>query len=1150
MAEPKAATIAEIFSIPGRFLRSVQLEKDFLDASALENYIVTPPMADALHQILASVRDGSKRRAWRITGDYGVGKSSMALVFARLLSDPSGKDSKRVAKAIGWRPGNNDRRFLPILVTGARESIPTAVARAIRESMLHPDFADLLNSRVEAALEACETSGSVRSLEQLISLMTKRTADRDLGLLLIIDELGKLLEHAALNPDQEDVFALQRLAEMAARSNASPFLLVGILHQGFQAYAERLPLALRHEWDKVAGRFEEIVFDQPLVHSAALVAGALGVDEGALPAGVRTQANSALEMAGQVGWLGGRGFAIDPACFYPLHPALLPVMVRFFSHFGQSERSLFGFLLSSEPMALQAFAASTEIGEGWFDTARFYDYVRASFGHRVSAGNYQSQWLRIVATIDSCVGIDPIGLKVLKTVGLLNLLDSDDLLPTYRTLGACLSGASDVNAAIDSLVREGLLFERGGSGALRLWPSSSINLTASFNAAKRAVGEVEAVAPALSDILDGEMVLARRHYLETGTMRYFELRYATAEDVGKAASKSTNADGLIIVALADQKDQQHSARDIAATPLIAENPAILVAVAAPVWQLASYLRDVMVWQWVEANTPDLSSDDFASAEVKRQISRTRQALLAQFAELTRIDAKTGMEWIYAGKNYEVTGNLPKIVSQLCNDLYPLSPRVTNELINRNVLSSAAASARMRLIEGLFKAPEMPLLGMDERKSPPEKSMYLSVLQKGALHVADRESFTLQIPQASNDRLHLEPSLTEIVRMIRAGKGCRIAITDILGRLANRPYGVRDGLAPILLAVVVRVHGHELALYENGTFLPRFGAMEFLRLIKAPQTFEIQHCSVEGVRSNVFTRLANLFALGIKGRQPVLLDVVTELCQFAARLPEYTRKAKALSPTTLAVRDALLSAREPATLLFADLPNACGLPIFRIDEADESSVEEFISRFTDAVQELQNTYSDLIARIVKRTSEAAGQDPDKFDRVALASRGARVSLAAREPRLRAFALRLRDPALHDEAWAESLASFVVAKPPARWMPGDEARFTEEIAALAELFAKVESTAFSTSDDRPDTDAIRLNLTRGDGRDLVRVLHPINLDAGDQDLMNALSTRLPQGEAQRIQILANLLWEELARAKRESKEDDGAIGTAGVRTKNDN
>lgn len=1151
MVESAAMNIADIFAAPGRFLRSVQLEKDFSDAAALESYIVTPPMADALRRILESTEYGSKRRAWRITGDYGVGKSSLALVLARLLSAPLASDAQRVASAIGWSQDRGDKRFLPILVTGSRESIPTAVARGVRDSIIQQGIGELINARLEAAIAACETQGSVRALEQLISCLVKQATDRGLGVLLVVDELGKLLEYAAMNPDHEDVFALQRLGELAARSGNQPFLLVGILHQGFQAYAERLPLALRHEWDKVAGRFEEVVFDQPLVHTAALVAGALGVDTAKLPNAARAEARTALEAAIGIGWLGGRGFSVEPEGFYPLHPTLLPAMVRFFSQFGQSERSLFGFLLSSEPMALQAFAATTPLGGGWFDISRFYDYVRGSFGHRLSAANYQSQWSRIVATIDGCVDASPLELKVLKAVGLLNLLDSDDLLPTRKSIMACLSmhGAGEIGQAIEGLGRAGLLFERGGTGAYRLWPNSSINLQASIEAANRAAGAIEAVAPALSGLLDSEMVLARRHYLETGTMRYFEVRYAAAEDVTAATASTTEADGLIILSLADQKEQQKSAKDAAASAQLAVNPAVLIGLLPPVWHLAAYLRDVVLWQWVENNTPDLANDDFASAEVQRQITRSRQALRAQFDALIRCDGIGGVEWIHCGQRFDAGTNLPKIVSQLCSDLYPLAPRVANELINRNVLSSAAASARMRLIEGMFESSEAALLGIEERKAPPEKSMYLSVLQRGALHVEQGDSFVLQTPPASQDRLHLRPSLLEILKLVRDGRGCRVPISEILARLAGRPFGVRNGLAPILLALVIKEHGHELALYENGTFLPKFGAMEFLRLTKAPQTFEIQHCSVEGVRSDVFVRLAGLFAKGVEGRQPVLLDVVTQLCQFAARLPEYTRKAKALSPTTIAVRDALLSAREPASLLFADLPHACGLPSFGIDQADDSSIDDFIGRFTDAVSELQNTYGELIKRIVNATSEAIGQDPKHFDRVALASRAARVSLAAREPRLRAFALRLRDPALHDEAWAESLASFVVAKPPSRWLPGDEVRFTEEIGALAEVFARVESTIFSSSEDRPDVDAIRLNLTRGDGRDLVRVLHPVSLDEGDQEAMQALAKRLPQGETQRIQILANLLWQELERVRQLSLEETGAVEVPDVRLTHD-
>ena len=120
----------------------------------------------------------------------------------------------------------------------------------------------------------------------------------------------------------------------------------------------------------------------------------------------------------------------------------------------------------------------------------------------------------------------------------------------------------------------------------------------------------------------------------------------------------------------------------------------------------------------------------------------------------------------------------------------------------------------------------------------------------------------------------------------------------------------------------------------------------------------------------------------------------------------------------------------------------------------------------------------------------------------------MSLAAREPRLRTFSLRLRDPGLSDDAWAEALASFVVSKPPARWAPGDEARFSEEIGALSELFHKVVATAFRSGSTTPAVDAIRLNLTRGDGEDRVRVIEPRPDDCDLSAEAELLRGRLPQ------------------------------------------
>ena len=407
-------------------------------------------------------------------------------------------------------------------------------------------------------------------------------------------------------------------------------------------------------------------------------------------------------------------------------------------------------------------------------------------------------------------------------------------------------------------------------------------------------------------------------------------------------------------------------------------------------------------------------------------------------------------------------------------------------------------------------------------------MYLSVIAKGRVHVPDSDGFKVVEPDPDHDPLRLRPALDYLVKQIAEARGKRLPVTTLLASLKNRPYGVRKGLGPLLLAVILQTRSHEVAIYENGTFLHEFGPSDFLRLTKAPATFQIQHCKVDGVRLEVFNQLAISLARKVNARHPDLLDVVQPLCQFAAQLPDYTRRTTALSKVAIDVRHALLSAREPVTLVFSDLPQACCFPPFSPQEQpDEGCVNGFVSVFRDALGELRQAYPALLSRIIERVAQAAGEERGAFDRVHLATRAARVSLAAREPRLRTFALRLRDPGLSDDAWAEALASFVVSKPPARWASGDEARFCEEIAALAELFQKLEAAAFGAGREAPALSAVRLNLTRGDGIDLVRIIEPRTEDeSGIQCSLSGFEKMLPQDRHTRLDVLTRLLWNEVS------------------------
>ena len=56
--------IVDHFSMSDRFNRSVRLEKDFLDPSSLEAYVVTEEASEQVNRILKGLTNGSGQRAW------------------------------------------------------------------------------------------------------------------------------------------------------------------------------------------------------------------------------------------------------------------------------------------------------------------------------------------------------------------------------------------------------------------------------------------------------------------------------------------------------------------------------------------------------------------------------------------------------------------------------------------------------------------------------------------------------------------------------------------------------------------------------------------------------------------------------------------------------------------------------------------------------------------------------------------------------------------------------------------------------------------------------------------------------------------------------------------------------------------------------
>jgi len=258
----RAEQISDLFRVQERFLRSAHLERDFADPRALKGYILTPQATMYLEQLAGGLDDNSGQRAWRITGDYGSGKSSFALLLAHLFGAQRVHLPEHLRQALDFKSlGVQRPQLLPVLITGAHEPIAVALLRSLHRDLLAtcgrgrpPAIIDQIQAQLARAPRTPIPDGTV------VKLLTDAAAhvvaaQKGSGLLIILDELGKFLEYGALHPEVQDVFLLQSIAEAAARSGRNPLFIVGLLHQGFNAYAEHLSQSAQKEWEKVAGRF-------------------------------------------------------------------------------------------------------------------------------------------------------------------------------------------------------------------------------------------------------------------------------------------------------------------------------------------------------------------------------------------------------------------------------------------------------------------------------------------------------------------------------------------------------------------------------------------------------------------------------------------------------------------------------------------------------------------------------------------------------------------------------------------------------------------------------------------------------------------------------------------------------------------------------
>ena len=966
--------LSDLVSVRTRYCRAVNLSTDSKTAHALDGILVTPVVASTLERLLDSLESPQGERSFMLFGPYGSGKSTFALFLNALFGMGAREDSQAYTLLRESYPALADRftalsyaqsPWFCVPLTARRSPIGKIILEGLQEALKQlPDDSgrQAISIRLKTSLRE-ESWRDSRDVLDLVERVRRLALVHNFGgFLLIVDETGKSLEYALQDRAGGDAYLFQELAERAKRIAGAPVLFLTVQHQNFEGYTELSNRTLRNEWAKVQERFETLSFNEQLANSLNTLGQVLQHNNESLPNNlpeiIKTEAKDLLKDAGTELPVGMTKEDFIQICqhAWPLHPSVVLVLPRVFQRLGQNERSLFSYLSSQEPYGFQEHCRRNfdldldlDVDYGFVRLYEIANYLLAN----MKATLVQRSDARIMLEIleGDSYEVSPLQAQILRTVGLLNVLGYNSRLKsTIPNIVAALPHRRDkqeISAAIDGLKNKKLLTFSHKDQTFRLWEGGNIDIEELLQKARKQLpDEGEAILNLVCEHVSVRPLVARRHCQESGAYRYFELEYAkSAKDLAPQKKDRTSCEaGRILVLLTSNPEQLEQE----AKQATFNDQSLVVAIPNQLDMLLEPAIELACLRWVEKHTPSLRGDrrsmreyGLLLADCERRVRQNAELLL----DPRPAPKGNSCHWFWNGEQRPVQRpvDVTRLLSKVCDSLYPFAPQIKNELVARPALSTTGTGARNILLKRMLSNMAQENLGIEGY--PAERSMYESVLRHAGLHRSlENGQWAFCAPGEESSLYAVWQAMD---KEIFGNAGECIPLPHIFQILVSRPYGVPEGLLPILLLAFYLSRTSELFLYRENSFLTELDETNVELMQRRPDLFGISGVRLEGERRALVERYANGLHVA-----PTVPAVISRLYAAIRQLPHITLHTSELSPKRgKALRDCLRTARSPERLLFEELPEAFGLPSLLTNAEDAGWVDAFASAMRESMGEL-------------------------------------------------------------------------------------------------------------------------------------------------------------------------------------------------------
>lgn len=1026
MSEHREGHLSDIVRVSRHYQRSIRIDADIGRDDALDGYVCHETAAAVLESMSKQVLE-SRQRAFTWTGPYGGGKSSLAVALANALGPDEQLRSKarsilRSAQRASFEKAfPAERGWLVVPVVGKRGSIVQEIAKSLRKA----------RGKTGDARKA----SAFALIDELCS--AAKTEELD-GTLLILDELGKFLEAAALG-DGDDIYFFQELAEVAARAEGN-LVVVGILHQSFGQYAARLGIDSRDDWAKIQGRYADI----PLVAASDEVVALIGraLETAERPDWPFPAAEVIAEVVRSRRPSVGAGYARSLAMCWPMHPimaALLgPISKR---QFGQNERSTFGFLSSAEPHGFRAYLNSTKTeGATWYLPSHYYDYLKANLEQAILASTDGHRWSQAVEAVEraEAKSNDALHLPLIKSIAVLDLFkDGSGLAAELKVIKSIFVGhpPEAVEQALEDLAKWKVALFKKHTGAWSVFEGSDFDI-------EQAVAQARAAMPGtdfdlLTSLANLYPVIAKRHYHKTGSFRWMNVALCRLDDakrIAKSFAPKRGEFGLFLLALPGHGVSDKAAHAVATEHSRVRPWPVMIGLPHNHARIGDLGSELLALQAVRSRH-ELLGDPVARREVNARTSEVRALLEEQLAS-----ALANAEW-HAGEGVALdTGSkLSTIASELAEKVYHDAPILLSELVNRDSLSSNSVKARRDLLYRMIDHEGEEHLGIEGYRA--DRGLYETLLRSTGLHRKDIEGNWRFLPPDEKGAPSFVRFWTKTREMFK-DTGTRAEASKLHWMWATPPLGLKKGVMPVLFTAFVLAHKGNIAVYKDGIFIPRITDADIDEYLQDERRFSLRWVVIDEQKKRILEGISEILSsIGAASAAADPLEAARSLVALVFGLPAWTQRTATLSPEAKKVRYTLLNATDPHKVLFVDLAAVVGT----------SDCDEYVRTLRGPIDELWKAYEALLRRI--ESDMLVALDASFDDLEGLRRRAETLVGITGDLRQDAFSARV---AKHDggRVSMEGILSLAANKPPRDWNDRDIDLALMEIAKFSLRFRQSE------------------------------------------------------------------------------------------------